>query len=79
MQTTQLSPPYDVFSASPGHRASDVGRGGGPLPGFTADQNSHGRNYMGLAADSGCGCCVFVTTCHYICSTGRGDKDKSHV
>lgn len=30
--TTQLSPPYDVFRASPGHRASDVGRGGDLYP-----------------------------------------------
>lgn len=58
LQTAQQNPPYDVFSASPGRGASDLGRGG-PLPSITADQNSHGRNYMVLAAEFGCGCsCV---------------------
>lgn len=56
---------WRLFSASLGLRASDVG-GGGPLPGVAADQDSHGRNYMVLAAGFGCGCSVFVTTYHYM-------------
>ena len=43
----------------------------GPLPAIAADQTSHGRNYMVLAAGFGCGCSVFVTTCHYVLHRAR--------
>lgn len=63
LQSHEHNPPYDVVSASPSRRACDLGRGD-LYPCTAADQNSHGTNYMGLAADFGCGFTVFVTTYH---------------
>lgn len=60
---TQQNPPY-VFSALQ-IAAIPASRPTTPLP-YVLNQNSHGRNYMVLAAELGCGWSVVVTTYHYM-------------
>ena len=76
-QTARRKPPCDVFSASPGRRASDLSRGDlyPPLLLTKTHMAEITRFWQqGLGVDALC------SKQHVImCYTGRGDKEKSHA